>query len=256
MEIKRLESDPSWGVFAVGFCVYALFTGCLFWFATSWDPWDMVPEGSVWQETSFWAPWKMELYVAIAILLCLLLGSVPVNYYKQEEEKVTFYHPRRKLVTQGVFFGAACFLFSLGFVNSPKGAFFSGWPSDFWGWLFLAMEGFFALVFLVGVFASAWSWYCDRNDWLSISPNDISWSDDETGTRTFRLTDISSFRYTHEYLSEEEREEGKEPSVDGFEFDFGDEGIKLRFAELNLEACSPAIQSRLESFKHLEQAKL
>ena len=57
-------------------------------------------------------------------------------------------------------------------------------------------------------------------------------------------------------MSEEEREEGKEPSVDGFEFDFGDEGIKLRFAELNLEACSPAIQSRLESFKHLEQAKL
>ena len=118
------------------------------------------------------------------------------------------------------------------------------------------MEGFFALVFLVGVFASAWSWYCDRNDWLSISPNDISWSDGETGTRTFRSTDISSFRYTHEYLSEEEREEGKEPSVDGFEFDFGDEGIKLRFAELNLEACSSAIRSRLESFKYLEQAKL
>ena len=65
----------------------------------------------------------------------------------------------------------------------PEG---SVWPSDFWGRLLLAMEGSFALVFLVGVFASAWSWYCDRNDWLSISPNDISWSDDETGTRSFR----------------------------------------------------------------------
>ena len=256
MEIKRLESDASWGRFAVFFCMSALGTACLFWFATWWDPWEMMPEGSVWQETSFWASWKTEVYAAITILWCLFLGEVPVNYYKQEGEKVTFYHPLRKLVTQGVFFGLACFLFYLGVANSPKGAFFSGWPSDFSGWLLIAGEGFVALLFLVGVFVSAWSWYCDRNDWLSISPNDISWSDDATGTRTFRSTDISSFRYTHEYLSEEEREEGKEPSVDGFEFDFGDEGIKLRFAELNLEACSSAIQSRLESFKYLEQAKL
>ena len=255
MEVKRLESDLSWGMFAVAYCVLVLFICCLVWLVILWDPYEAGLDDSVWLETSFWAPWKIKFYASTAILLCIVAGLVPVNYYKQEEGKVTFYHPLRKLVTQGVFFGVACFLSYSGFINSPEGAlaWFSVWPpSSLWEWLSLAFEGFLALLFLGGVFVSAWSWYCDRKDWLSISPNEISWSDDVTGKKTFRSTDISSFRYTHEYLTEKEREEGKEPTVNGFEFDFGDEGIELRFAELNLEAYSSAIQSRLESFKYLE----